>query len=225
MYTKIFTLSAASLLFANLTSAGLVTAYEEIVDPAPFDFADRDLTRTRSSAGFFEVETDDSKIVSQNAVDAHFGLTNLETVNYKHDLSWLIPSVDRYIDATLTISAWGSLGNDDGVIIDNVSFLGVLPSGFGSGTFGFSTFTFYSNTGSVLDVILGDGELMVSVDKNIGARRWFLDPQGKGYNALSVYSSRLDVSYMAVPEPSTILVSLTGLFIAGLATRRRRSKS
>jgi hypothetical protein len=224
MSTHKYLLGAAVLLFTDFASAGFVTAYEEIVDPSPFELFARDLSRTRAtSEGFFEFETSNALIESENALDANFGLLNLETVNYQHDLSWLFPAPDTYIAATLTISAWGSIGNNDEVYLDNIIFAGTLPTGFGSGTVGFSEFSLSSSNGSVLDVVLGDGTLDVEVDKNVGAASWFLDPQGKGFNAISIYSSKLEVSYMAaVPEPSNVMLGLTLFFCAGLVSRRQR---
>lgn len=221
---KLLSLGAGMLLLADFASAGIVTAYEEINDPAPYEFLDRDFSRIRSSDGFFENLTDSSLIISENNIDDDFGVLNMDTVSYEHNLLWLDPAADSYIDAELTISAWGSLGDNDEVWVEDVRFLGTLPAGFGSGTVGFSEFTFYSANGNALDVLFGDGILKVEIDKNVDTSPWgpFWGDYGY-YNAISVYGSRLDVTYHAVPEPASLLSMLTAGVIGLLFIRRRRA--
>jgi hypothetical protein len=217
MFKKSIALGAAALLLADFASAGLVTAYEWILDPLPLDASDRDLTRTRSSAAFFEVENDDAVIVAQNAVSKSFGILGWKDVSYEHHLGWIDPKAASFIDATLTIQAWGAWGDDDKVFADEI-FLGTIPMGLGWGI-GPSTFTFFSDDGAALDVAFSDGVLKIDIDKNAGRKWW----HRARYDKVSIYGSKLKVSYLAVPEPSSLLFAGTFAALALLFVRRRRS--
>lgn len=193
----------------------IVSATEQLRDPEPFDIAARDLSRTRfNSEGYNVVENNDAVIVAENLIDPDFGIINTGDVSYRHDLTWLDPAADQFLDAVLTIYAWGNIGGNDVVFADSLN-LGSLNNGT-LGSFFFSSSQFGNSNPVILDAIFADGYLDIIIDKN---RNAFLG----ALNAFSVYGSDLTVRYDAVPEPATML--LFGLGLAGFGFARREKKA
>jgi len=126
------------------------------------------------------------------------------------------PGAIAFEAAKLTITAWGPLGGNDIVWAEDFN-LGPLQEA-SLGSLGFSTSVFSTTSEAVLDVLLSDGRLDICIDKNRNAN--FL---GK-LNAISTFNSELCVRYTGtcVPEPASLLGSLSALAMGGLLIRRRR---
>lgn len=209
-------LAFAACLPLGIASATPITASETIQDVPPFELFSRDLQRLRvDSLGQNFVENNDATIVAQNNVNNAFGIYGLGDVSYTHDLTWLNPAALSFLTATLTIQAYGPDFNDDTVFTDTIALGNLVVDGsliFDS----FTTSIFSFPDPVTLNVFLADGKLNVVIDKNHGANL------PVSLDALSVYSSKLEVSYEPVPEPMTLsLIGLGALFAP--AVRRRRS--
>ncbi len=200
---------------ASFASAGVVTAYEFLNDPPPFDL-DRDLSRTRwNDQGYFDVSNNEAAIVSENNVSNSFGVVSNNTVSYSHRLDWLTPPAGTFLSAELTIYAWGSVGDDDRVYLES-NFVGTINA-TQLWDLGFTQTTFAGNDGVILDFLLGDGQLDIEIDKNVYGGL-------SNLNVFSIYGSKLEVSYVAVPEPSSMLFVLTAGVSSLLFLRRNRAR-
>jgi hypothetical protein len=187
-------------------SATPISATEIIEDLPPYDFIERDLKRTWfDSNGFSQTENNDATIVANNQVDNDFGFYNNGDVSYRHDLTWLTPAPGTYLVASLDISAFGPDLGDDQVATETIN-LGALTNDGLLILDNFTTTIFASFTPVQLSLLLTDGFLNVTVNKNAGGGLANLD-------LLSVYKSSLTVRYEPVPEPATaLLLGSAGLF-------------
>ena len=188
-------------------------ASEIIEDLPPYDFIQPDLQRTRTSDLFSDMQSNDATIVSDNLVDSDFGFYNNGDVSYRHDLNWILPAATSFLSATLEISAFGPDFGDDQVSTETFN-LGALTNDGQLSLDGFPTTIFNSFTPVQLSLLLTDGFLNVTVNKNSGGGLADLD-------FLSVYKSKLTVTYDSVPEPATALL----LGSAGLLGALRRRKN
>ena len=185
------------------------TAYEQISDPLPFDLFSRDLRRTRVDNTGSTIETNEATIIAQNNVSDSFGITNKNDVSYRHRVDWINPSSVSFIEYELQIKAFGNVGSNEVVFADSFS-LGTLKNG-GLFSLFFSTTVFSGNNAPVLNAVLADGFLDITIDKNRNAG--FFGRKNK----VSIYDSKLTVKYegaaaaAAVPEPGTVFLFGTGL--------------
>lgn len=201
--------------FPNQSQAVVLSSSELIEDSLPFDVANLNLTRTRVDAnGNVVVETNDATIISDNQIDNDFGVVNNNDVSYRHDLTWLTPPADVFVFASLTIKSFGALGSNDIVSIETIELGSLVNGTLGSGFF--STTVFASTNPVVLNALLADGYLEVSINKNANGGL-------SNLNLVSVYSSKLDVRYEPVPEPTTMALFGSGMLLA--AARRRRARA
>ena len=210
--------SAAVLAAARPAAAAPITYTETIEDLSFFTLFDlldatRDLTRTRTFGDGTpdEVVTDDATIVSENVLSDNWGLSTALVFMTWHHVFPSTGAVDTYIQGKLTLEVIGV----DGAVADPVFVeffnVGSLVAG---GTDTQSTTTFstdgLADPNAVISFFLADGELDVRV-------------RGLALDFMTIRSSTLEVTYepVAVPEPTTALMLLSG--VAAGAWRRRRS--
>jgi hypothetical protein len=213
-----FILSAAVLAAAQPAAAAPITYSEKIEDHnflTIFDLLDatRNLTRTRTLGGDPPVvETDDATIVSENVLSDNWGMsTALVTIKWQHVFPSAI-AVDTYLQAKLTLEMIGV----DAAVPDSVfvEFFNVGPLNAG-GTDTQSTTTFSTDglpdPNAVISFFLADGKLDVMA--------WPL-----ALDFMTIRSSTFEVTFepVAVPEPTTAVLILSGV-AAGAWRRRKRA--
>lgn len=210
--------AAAMLAAPRAAVAAPVTYTEKIEDLNFFTFLDlfdvtRDLTRTRTFGdGTSGVETDDATIVTENALSDNFGLsTALVPMTWQH-LFAPVSGVDTFIQGKLTLEMIGVEADFPDFVFIEFFPVGAMTVG---GTDTLST-TIISTAGfpdpdGLISLTLADGKL------DVMAWPLLLD-------FMTIRSSTLEVTYepVAVPEPTTAVLLLSGL--AAGAWRRRRGR-
>jgi PEP-CTERM motif len=209
---------------ARPASASIITYTETISDQnflTIFDLFDgsRELTRTRTSDGTTQVETDDATIVTENGLSGNWGLSTFVGFSWNHLFS-LDPPAGTFLHGSLTLDVIGVDGELGDVVFVEFFPVGALTSG---GTDVQST-TFLSTDGvgdpnMLLSLVLADGQIHVEVLPLL-------------LDVMTIRSSTAEVTYeaagnetAAVPEPATAVLLLSGLAAGGwrrLRHARRR---
>lgn len=202
-------LTAVVVFSAAPAQAASFTVTESLVDGEPFDVLNVNLQRARTDATGTVTETNAATVRAANGVSNSFGRLVATDVSYTHDLTWVQPPAATFTGATLTISAFGALSNNDIVTLDATFTLGSLDAGvlFNQTVFGGA---------GVLSALNDNGRIAVSINKNADAPFG-----GNGLNAFSVFASRLEAQY-DIPEPTSLW--LVGLALGGSAVRFRRRR-
>lgn len=213
-------LVGAALFAVPYPAAAAPITYSETIEDLTFttlfDLFDgaRDLTRTRTSDGVTDIETDDATIVSENVLSDNWGFTTaLVPITWSHVFD--PPSgVETYLEATLTLNVIGVDADFPDVLFVEFFPVGTLTVG---GTDTESTTT-VSTAGLVdpnglLTFILSDGKV------DVMAWPLLLD-------FMTIRSSTLEVVYepVAIPEPTSAVLLLSGL-VAGAWRRRPTSQA
>ena len=194
---------------ARPASASIVTYTETITDQSFFTIFDlfdvsRDLTRTRTSNGTTQTETDDATIVSENVLSENWGLSTFAEFNWNHLFS-LDPPVGTFLHGSLTLDVIGADATLPDIVFVEFFPVGALTPG---GTDVQST-TYFSTDGVgdpnlLLSLVLADGQI------HVGVLPLFPD-------VVTIRSSTAEVTYEAaeVPEPATAVLLLSGLAMGG----------
>jgi hypothetical protein len=220
-------LLAAVILLGAATrpaSASTITYTETIEDANYFTLFDifdgsRDLTRTRTSDGVIQIETDDATIVSENALSENWGLSTFLPFSWTHVFA-LDPAATTFLQGSLALEVIGVDGELGDPVYIEFTYVGNLTPG---GTDIQST-TYFSTDGladpnALLSVVLADGQVQLSVLPLL-------------LDFMTIRSSTASVTYEAadngpaeVPEPATAVLLLSGLAAGGwrrLRHSRRR---
>ena len=210
--SKIVRSSAFALLFGfSLLAAAPASAdaiYSERIEDV--GLIGRNLTRTRTLGdGTVLVETNDATIVAENLVSENWGMSTLDPFGWSH-LFVFDPAVGTFLQGTLTLEVIG-VQNDFDLVFVETFLVGTLTQG-GPGV---TSTTLLSTAGlpdpaGVLSTFLADLKLDASVDPTL-------------LDFVMIKSSTVEVSYVPVPEPATLLL-VSGGFVAG-GWRRYRNRS
>ena len=210
--------AAASVGAPRDATAAPVTYTEKIEDLNFFTFLDlfdvtRDLTRTRTFGdGTSDVETDDATIVAENVLSDNWGIsTALVPITWQH-LFAPLTGVDTFIQGRLTLEMIGVDADfPDFVFVEFFPVAALTVGGMDT----LST-TIISTDGlldpdGLITLVLADGKL------DVMAWPLLLD-------FMTIRSSTMEVTYepVAVPEPATAVLLMSGL--AAGAWRRRRAR-
>jgi len=176
---KITLATLAVVLGLSSARAGMVTAFEYIMDRDPGDDA-RWLYRTTSD-GNRTWRSGETQILSENLLSSNWGLATTSTITWQHSLSgWSLPTYSgfSFLGGLLEIYASGVDPVEQGVVkVDNIiSLSSTLTSGYFTHNF----------TGGSVTGFLQDGAMNVSV------RPWDGD-------RFQVYASRLTLTYDTSP--------------------------
>jgi PEP-CTERM motif len=201
-------------------AAAPITYTERIEDLNYATFLDlfdatRNLTRTRTSGGPADVETDDPTIVSEHLLSDNWGFSTGAAMTWQH-LFPAISEVDTYLQGKLTIEMIGVDADLPDLVFVESFFVGALLVG-GMDTQSTTTFSTdgLPDPDGLISLFLADGKLDVGVLPLI-------------FDHMTIRSSTLEVTYepfdqrTTVPEPTTAVLLLSGAAVG--AWRRRQAR-
>jgi len=196
-----------SLLAAVPASADVI--YSERIEDL-FDNFGRNLTRTRTLGdGTVLVETNDATIVAENLVSDNWGMSTTSEFSWSH-LFIFDPPVGTFLQGSLTLEVIGVQNQVDLVFVETFLVGTLTPGGPGTTSTTLLTTAGLPDPAGVLSTFLADLKLDASVEPLL-------------LDFVTIKSSTVEVSYVPVPEPATLLLVSGGLVTGGW--RRYRSRS
>lgn len=226
------------LIHFSIGVAGAVPlTYTEIIDDIDdsgfigtkgifFDIASN-LQRTRIFGNGNNLFTDvDATIVNQNNLSPNFGISTTQNISYSHQFVDIPPSL-QILSMRVMISAFSVSGTptdffefifgtgiipNDPIVAETFPITFLTPGGPAFET----TTTFQTGQQAIISSSLDDDFFLDLTVTPTGPGAFFTP------DTIAVRTSRFDVLYEPIPEPSTIMLFSSGLI--GLAGFRRKLK-
>ncbi len=204
----------AFVFSASQADAAVLTARETIRDMAYGDGNARSMFRQReSSNGINErLHGQDAldALITDNQIDSDYGLDNANTVTYRHDLTWLDPEAEEFLEVRIVIIAHGPDGAYEWIRFDGVDAAAFHHKDV-SYQAAFRKAIFLDDSVEI-NILLEDGYLEIEIEKSAST---------------SIVTSLIDVTYVSAstPEPATLaLLGIGGAAVSAVALRRRKTQ-
>lgn len=205
--------TALFVVGADQAQAEIIHARETLRDRSYTDGSARELFRQReNSVGFNERlygDEAEAAMITDNQLDSDFGLDNANTVSFRHDLSWLDPEAEEFLEVRIVIIAYGPDGAYEWIRFDGIDATAFQVK---EGTYEtHMRKAIFLDDSVEINVLLADGYLDIEIEKSADT---------------AIVTSLIDVTYVSAsaPEPATLALLGLGGAAAGVAAYRRRRR-